>query len=198
MSTVAWKMKDRALKAALESEKQFKDDNEEARKYSIIPHFKVVRKVPLVVHALPKRVVEGFFNNRAFLYSTNEQIMETICGWVPHHDFPSNYMDKALSSKQLTAVGAILAEKNVAFHRKVHKSLSKIKLAIQAGISTDEAETVYEGRIAFGKDYIVVGSKRFPFAPDANYHRVKVGNQKLRVDVLRALFVASNLSSSTS
>lgn len=198
MSTTAWELKNSVTKAAIETEIKFQEKNEDARKYKIIPQFRVVRKVPLVVHTVPKRVVEGFLTSKFFLHSTNEQIMETVNGWIPHFEFPSNFMDKPLSSKQLAAIGEILGAKNIAFDRKVHRSLSKIKLAVQAGKSADEAEVVYKGKIAFGKDYIVVGSKRFPFAPGADYHRVKVGDQKLRVDVLRSLLEAGNLPSSTS
>ena len=154
---------------------------------------KVVRNVPREVHSIPQRVVRGFFDNKAFLHSTNEQIMETISDWVVSYKFPSNYMDKPLSTTQLKAIGEIMAAKGLAFDHKVHKSLSKVKLAVIAGKSAAEAEVVYTGKIAFGKNYIVVGSKRLPCTADG---RVKVGSQKLSVAVLRALLEAGNIPSS--
>lgn len=189
-------MKDAAIKAAKESEAKFKEADDEARKYKLITQVRVVRNVPKEVFTVPQRVIKGYFGSRAFLYSTNEQIMETVSGWVPHHQFPSNYMDKPVSPKQLKAIGETMASHGLAFDRKVHKSLSKIKLVIQAGKSANDAELVFNGKIAFGRDFIVVGSKRFPFAPGADYPRVKVGNQKLRVDVLRSLLEAGNIPSS--
>ena len=186
-------MKDAAIKAAKESEAKSKDGNDEARKYKLITQVRVVRNVPKEVFTVPRRVVNAYFNSSEFLYSTNGQIMEAVSGWVPHHQFPSNYMDKPVSAKQLKAIGDIIASHGLAFDRKVHKSLSKIKLAIQAGKSANDAEVEFKGKIAFGKDYIVVGSKRFPCAADG---RVKVGNQKLRVAVLRALLEAGNIPSS--
>lgn len=193
MSTVAWEMKDAAIKAAKVSEAKFKEENGEAGKYKLITQVRVVRKVPKEVFTVPQRVVKAYFGSKTFLYSTNEQIMETVSGWVPHHPFPSNYMDKPVSAKQLKTIGEMIASHGIAFDRKVHKSLSKIKLAIQAGKSANDAEIEFKGKIAFGKDYIVVGSKRFPCAADG---RVKVGNQKLRVAVLRALLEAGNIPSS--
>ena len=193
MSTVAWNMKDAAIKAAKESEAKSKEANDEAQKYKLITQVRVVRKVPKEVFTVPQRVVKSCFGSKSFLYSTNQQIMETVSGWVPHHPFPSNYMDKPVSAKQLKAIGEIIASHGLAFDRKVHKSLSKIKLAVQAGKSANDAEIEFKGKIAFGKDYIVVGSKRFPCAADG---RVKVGNQKLRVAVLRALLEAGNIPSS--
>jgi hypothetical protein len=189
-------MKDAAIKAAKESEAKSKEANDEAHKYKLITQVRVVRKVPKEVFTVPQRVVKGYFGSRTFLYSTNEQIMETVSGWVPHHQFPSNYMDKPVSAKQLKAIEEIVASHGLAFDRRAHKSLSKIKLAVQAGKSANDAEIEFRGSIAFGKDYIVVGSKRFPFSPGAGYPRVKVGNQKLRVDVLRSLLEAGNLPSS--
>jgi hypothetical protein len=191
-------MKDAAVKAAKDSEAKFKEQNEDALPYKLIPLVKVVRKTPPELPGVPVRVVNSFFNSKMFLGSTNEQIMETVSGWVPHYVFPSNYMDKPLSPKQLTNIASIMAAKGLLFDRKRHNSLSKIKLAVQAGQSVSEAEITYKGTIAFGKDYIVVGSKRFPFAAGEVYHRVKVGNQKLRVDVLRSLLEAGNLPSSSS
>jgi hypothetical protein len=193
MSTVAWKLKDHVIKDAKLSEQKFKDSEAAASDYKVILRPMVVRKVPREVHTVPQRVVNGYFNSRTFLYSTNEQIMDTVSGWVPHHQFPSNYMDKPVSAKQLKAIGDIIAFHGLAFDRKVHKSLSKIKLAIQAGKSANDAEVEFKAKIAFGNDYIVVGSKRFPCAADG---RVKVGNQKLRVAVLRALLEAGNIPSS--
>jgi hypothetical protein len=193
MSTVAWKMKDDALKAVKESEAKFKEQNEAAAQYKLIPYVKVVRKVPREVHSIPQRVVRGFFDNKAFLHSTNAQIIETISGWVVSYEFPSNYMDKALSTTQLKAIGETMAAKGLAFDSKVHKTLSKVKMAVIAGKSAAEAEVVFSGKIAFGKDYIVVGSKRFPCFADG---RVKVGSQKLSVAVLRALLEAGNIPSS--
>lgn len=193
MSTVAWKLKDQVIRDAKLSEKKFKEIDPAASDYRVMLRPMVVRKVPGEVHTVPRRVVNGYFNSITFLYSTNEQIMETVSGWVPHHQFPSNYMDKPVSPKQLKAIGEIIASRGLAFDRKVHKSLSKIKLAIQAGKSANDAEIEFKGKIAFGKDYIVVGSKRFPCAADG---RVKVGNQKLRVAVLRALLEAGNIPSS--
>jgi hypothetical protein len=198
MSTIAWKMRDHVLKSLKESEASFKDENEDALEYKVIPQIKVVRKVPPELHGVPARLVKAFISSNATLYSTNEQIMETVSGWVFKYRFPSNYMDKPLSRKQLTAIEEIMAGNNLSFDKKVHNSLSKLKLAVQAGKSASEAEVIYNGHIAFGRDYIVVGAKRFPFTPDADYHRVKVGSQKLRVDVLRALLEAGNLPSSTS
>jgi hypothetical protein len=197
MSTIAWKMRDHVLKDLRESEANFKDQNEDALEYKVIPQIKVVRKAPPQLHGVPVRLVNAFLSSKVTLYSTNEQIMETVSEWVFKYQFPSNFMDKALSRKQLTDIEKIMADKGLAFDRKRHSSLSKIKLAIQAGISASEAEIIYNGTIAFGKDYIVVGTKRFPFTPDADYRRVKVGSQKLRVDVLRALLEAGNLPSST-
>lgn len=193
MSTVAWKLKDQVIKDAKLSEQKFKDGEAAASDYKVILRPMVVRKVPREVHTLPQRVVNGYFNSRTFLYSTNEQVMETVSGWVPHHQFPSNYMDKPVSGKQLKAIGEIIASHGLAFDRKAHQSLSKIKLAIQAGKSANDAEIEFNGKIAFGKDYIVVGSKRFPCAADG---RVKVGKQKLSVAVLRALLEAGNVPSS--
>jgi hypothetical protein len=186
-------MKDAAIKAAKESEAKSKEANDEAHKYKLITQVRVVRKVPKEVFTVPQRVVKGYFATKTFLHSTNEQIMATVSGWVPHHQFPSNYMDKPVSPKQLKAIGEIIASHGLAFDPKVHKSLSKIKLAVQAGKSANAAEIEFKGKIAFGKDYIVVGSKRFPCAADG---RVKVGNQKLRVAVLRALLEAGNVPSS--
>ena len=196
MSTVAWKLKDQVIKDAKLSEQKFKDGEAAASDYKVVLRPMVVRKVPKEVFTVPQRVVKGYFATKTLLYSTNEQIMETVSGWVPHHQFPSNYMDKPVSPKQLKAIGEIIASHGLAFDRKVHKSLSKIKLAIQAGKSANDAEIEFKGKIAFGKDYIVVGSKRFPFSPGAGYPRVKVGTQKLRVDVLRSLLEAGNLPSS--
>jgi hypothetical protein len=191
-------MRDAAIKAVKDSEISFKDENEDARKYKIVPQLRVMRKVPPELYGVPIRVVNSFLGSKVSLYSTNADMMETVRGWIPHHDFPSNYMDKRLSPKQLTDIASIMAGKDLLFDIKKHNSLSKIKLAIQAGQSASDAEIVYKGTIAFGKDYIVVGSKRFPFATGADYHRVKVGDQKLRVDVLRALLEAGNLPSSSS
>jgi hypothetical protein len=193
MSTVAWKLKDQIIKDAKLSEQKFKDGEAAATDYKVILRPMVVRKVPKEVFTIPQRVVKAYFRSGAFLYSTNEQIMETVSGWVPHHQFPSNYMDKPISPKQLKAIGEIIASHGLAFDRKVHKSLSKIKLAIQAGKAAADAEIEFKGKIAFGKDYIVVGSKRFRCAADG---RVKVGKQKLRVTVLRALLEAGNIPSS--
>jgi hypothetical protein len=193
MSTVAWKLKDQVLKDSKASEQKFKEGEEEARQYKVILQARVVRKVPKELHTIPLKVVRGFFDNKAFLHSTNEQIIETISGWVVSYEFPSDYMDKQLSPKQLRDIGEAMAAKGLAFDRKVHKSLSKIKGAIIAGKSAAEAEVVYEGKIAFGKNEIVVGSKRFPSFADG---RVKVGSQKLSVAVLRALLEAGNIPSS--
>ena len=78
MGTVAWKLKDQVLKDSKASEQKFKEGDEEARQYKVILQARVVRKVPKELHAIPLRVVHGFFDNKAFLHSTNEQVMETV------------------------------------------------------------------------------------------------------------------------
>lgn len=199
MANVAWRLVDHAKKKLKEVEGEFKEAHEEARKYKLIPFFRVVRNVPKSFFDQPEKVVLNFLESKVFLWSTNEEIAEIVAARIAPYPLPTNFMDKPLSSKQLKAIGAIMAKADLAFDQKVQKSLSKIKLAIQAGKAAMAAELNFTGTISFGQDYVTVGTKRFPFKPDANgFQRIKVGNQKLRVDVLRAFVEAGNLPSSTS
>jgi hypothetical protein len=199
MSNAAWRLAEASRNAALAEAKAFREANEDALPYQVIPMVKVVRKRPPGYHNIPVAVVERFLGSPQYLSTTNEAILEGLAAkWAPH-PLPKNLMDKGLSAAQLRAVAAVLAKAGLAFDPKAHKSLSKIKRLIQAGNAAADAELSYTATITFGSDCLTVGSKRFPFKPDANgFSRIKVGTQKLRVDVLQALLEAGNLPSSTS
>lgn len=198
MSNAAWRLAEASRNAALAEAKAFREANEDALPYQIVPLIKVVRKRPAGYHDIPVAMVQQFLGSRQYLTATNEAILEGLAvKWAPH-PLPANLMDKPISAKQLRSVGALLTKAGLAFDPKVHRSLSKIKLAIQAGKAAADAELSFTGTITFGRDCVTVGSKRFPFKPDANgFSRIKVGSQKLRVDVLKAFLEAGSLPSST-
>lgn len=199
MSNVAWELKDFVTKVALDGAAKFKNDNEDALPYKVIPLFRVVRNAPKVYFEQPVAVVRNCLENMGFLYSTNAEIMEIVAGRVAPFPLPANFMDRPLSPKQLKGIGSLMADAGLMFDPKAHKSLSKIKLVIQAGKAAADAVLKYTGSVSFGKGYVTVGTKRYPFNPDGTgLKRIKVGSQKLRVDVLQALLAAGNLSSSTS
>ncbi len=198
MSNVAWRMGEHASKKAKEAAQEFAQSNDGADAYKVITNVRVVRKAPKEFFGLPARVVSGFLKSKGFLHSTNEQIAETVSNWIPHYPLPANFMDKPLSPKQLASIGDMMARAGLMFDRKAHKSLSRIKFVIQAGKAAADAHHTFTGSISFGTDCVTVGAKRFPFTTDANgYKRIKVGSQKLRVDVLQSLFEAGHLPSST-
>lgn len=199
MNNIAWRLKDFVTKNLLDSAARFKQENEDALPYKVIPLFKVVRNAPKAYYEQPVTVVRNCLESKDFLYSTNAEIMEIVAGRVAPYPLPASFMDKPLSPKQLKAIGSLMANAGLMFDPKAHKSLSKIKLVIQAGKAAADAVVRFTGSLSFGKGYVTVGTKRYPFNSDGNgLKRIKVGSQKLRVDVLQAMLEAGNLSSSTS
>lgn len=198
MTNVAWQMAQAGRKAAVERAEKFRQENEAALPYDVIATVRVVRRRPKGFYNIPIDVVRSLLDSKLYLHTTNEQIIDGLqTKWAPE-PIPKNFMDKALTAAKLKVIAAVLAEAGLAFDPKTHKSLSKIKLAIQAGKAAADAELSFTGTVTFGRDCVTVGAKRFPFGNDANgYQRIKVGPHKLRVDVLRALLEAGGLQSST-
>lgn len=198
MTNAAFQMARASHKAALEEAAKFQQQNEAALPFKIVATVRAVRKRPKGFYEIPIDVVRMMLESRIYLHSTNERIVETLRSkWAPE-PISSGFMNKALSARQLKAICALLASKGLVFEPKTQKSLSKIKLAIQAGKAAADAELSFMGTVTFGSDCVTVGTKRFPFGKDANgYQRIKVGSHKLRVDVLKALLEAGDLQSST-
>lgn len=197
MTNVAWRLKEHVAKRLKESVEEFKGKNEDALPYKIIPNLMVVRKVPKEVLDQPYALVRNFLESKVFQSYTNEKIMEVVASRVAPYVLPSSFMDKPLSAKQLKAIGGMMTTAGLAFDPKTQKSLSKIKLAIKAGKAASAAELTFTGAITFGPDFVTVGSKRYPISDANGYKRIKIGSQKLRVDVLQAFLEAGNLPSST-
>lgn len=198
MTNAAWQMAEAGRKAAIERAEKFRQENEAALPFDVMVTVRAVRRRPKGFHNIPVDVVRSLLASKMYLHATNEEIIEGLRStWAPE-PIPKNLMDKPLTPAKLKVVAALLASEGLAFDPKTHKSLSKIKLAIQAGKAAADAELSFTGTVTFSRNCVTVGTKRFPFQDDANgYQRIKVGPHKLRVDVLRALLAASGIRSST-
>lgn len=198
MSNTVWKFKEVVTKAATDEALRFKLDNEDALPYKAITFVRIVRNAPSNYFKQPVIMVGDFLDNKAYVAQTNVQLTQIVANRVTPYPVPANFMDKPLSAKQLNEIGTLMAQHGLAFDRNAQNSLSKIKLAIQAGKSAADAELVFKGTLTIGPRFVTVGTKRLAVChDDKGYRRIKVGSQKLRVDVLQALLEAGNLPSST-
>ena len=199
MSNPAWRLAEIGRKAVQEAVEKHQEQNPDALPFKALARVVVVRKKPKGFESVPLEMVENFLTSKAYLNLTNQQLIEQLAHkWSP---FPisAGFMDKPLSARQLGRIGNRLSKVGIYFDPLRHKSLSKIKRAIQAGKKAEDAVRKVAAEVTFGSDFVTVAGKQFAVSKDAKgYRRIKVGDQKLRVDVLEALFDISGSPSSTS
>lgn len=134
------------------------------------------------------QVVGGLLASADYRSWTNARIVEGIQKRYPNYAVPKGLLDRKIPSYHLTRIRGMLGANGTPLDLKVYDTLSKIKGALRGRAAASKATKTVDVTVAFTDEALIVGDRKYKIVTDKNgYRRIKVGDQKLRCDVLEAL-----------
>lgn len=175
-------------KALREAEAAYRAQHPEAGAVSVLSELYVYAKRPKGFSSYPADVTGWFLTSREALREPNTATVARL--QAKHHPFevPPNLLTRPLPPKAIEQVRKVLTSHGKNLDLKANDTLSKIKRALRAAESANEASSTYQAIASFGAKMVVVNGVEYPTVTHQNgYRRIRVGRDWLRCDVLEAL-----------
>lgn len=179
-------------RAVRHAEAKYREEHPQAGALKTTGQVRVYRKPPKGFYQHQVRIVELLLESRLALEEPNSAFVTRMQSTFSPFVVPGNIMTRPLSRGLLTRIKSVLEKRGIVLDLQRCNSLSKIKLALRARAAGAEQSANYTLNLAFTPNEVIVGDKRFPIhRHSAGYLRIKVGEQRLRVDVLEELAKAA-------
>ena len=186
-------MKLAAKKAVKAATDKYQADHPDALRLDVKADVWVFGKKPKGYSNHRVEIVQMFLVSGLYLRQTNAQIAALLSEKYAPHKIPGNVLTRPIPPGARKKIEALLKAAGKDIDLKTNDTLSKIKGALLGRSVAAASVRVYDARIAFTDDAVVIGDKRFPVAVHKKgYGRVRMNKNWLRSDVLEALIKAGS------
>ncbi len=174
------------MEAAKKAEREYKAKHPEAQRLRVKADVAAYKPRSKEVRDVPVKAVSMFLSDPATIHLSNASLAQKL-GTHVAAKLPANILTERFSPKQKERVAELLRLRRVSLDLDVHYSPSKVKLALKANDSAEEAHQKVVVEITFTDDVVTVGDRAYPIQRGSGVRRIHVGKSKLNVDVLKAL-----------
>ena len=179
-------------RAMRKAEADYRASHPQANSLRTTGEVRVYRRPPRGFYSYPARTVALLLDSKMALAEPNAAFIERAQNEFAPYVVPGDLFTRQLSPRVIGLIAKVLAGRNVLLDLKRHNTLSKIKKALRARAAGKEEGVAYDLKLVFTPDAVIAGDKRYPiYHHKGGYQRISVGEQKLRVDVLKALAMAT-------